>query len=333
MQPGRTVQTSVPHKPGVLPEKRLVASIAANGIRIEYEEFGDSNDPAVVLIMGFGAQMVVWPEEFCRALAAQSLRVIRFDNRDAGLSTHFDGVKAPGMVRTMLGSLVGIKPKVPYTLDDMALDTIGLLDALGIREAHIVGASMGGMIAQLIAAKHAPRVKSLTSIMSTSGNRKLPGPRPKVLRHALFKHRKHFNRDEMIQYLVEFWQLNASPAYPMSVEERRERVTGWVDRNFDPAANIRQFAAMASSGDRTKLLAGIDRPTLVIHGEDDPLIPVAAGRQTAQSIPGANLHVIPGMGHDLPEALLPDLAGLIAAHCVAADKAGRNIGAAAAEVA
>lgn len=301
-----------------------MASIAANGIRIEYEEFGDPHDPALLLIMGFAAQMVVWPEAFCQALAAQSLRVIRFDNRDAGLSTHFDGVKAPGMVRTMLGSLVGIKPKVPYTLDDMALDTIGLLDALGIRDAHMVGASMGGMIAQIIAANHAERARSLTSIMSTSGNRRLPGPRPKVLRHALFKHNKHFNRDEMIQYLVEFWQLNASPAYPITVEERRERVAGWVDRNFDPAANIRQFAAMATSGDRTGLLAGIDRPTLVIHGEADPLIPAAAGRHTAQCIPGAKLHTIPGMGHDLPEPLIPELAGLIASHCAAADSASAS---------
>jgi len=295
-----------------------MASVTANGIQIEFEEFGDPGDPAVLLIMGFAGQMVVWPEAFCRALAEQSLRVIRFDNRDAGLSTHLDGVKAPGMVRAMFGSLLGIKPKVPYSLDDMALDTIGLLDALNIRQAHIVGASMGGMIAQIMAAKHANRVKSLTSIMSTTGSRKLPGPRPKVLRHALFKHRKNLDRDGMIEYLVGFWQLNASPAYPMPEEERRQRVTSWIDRDVDPAANIRQFAALATSGDRTQLLGSIERPTLVIHGEDDPLIPVDAGRHTAQCIANAKLHLIPGMGHDLPEQLIPEFVRVIASHCAAA---------------
>jgi len=222
---------------------------------------------------------------------------------------------------------------VPYTLDDMALDTIALCDALDIRKAHIVGASMGGMIAQIIAAKHADRVKSLTSIMSTSGSRKLPGPRPKVLRHALFKHKKNFDRDGMIRYLVEFWQLNASPAYPMPVEERRQRVTSWVERNFDPVASIRQFAAMATSGDRTEVLGTIDRPTLVIHGEDDPLIPVEAGRHTAQCIAGAKLHVFPGMGHDLPEQLIPEFVSLIASHCTAAEQASAGSPVAAVDVA
>lgn len=301
-----------------------MASVTANGIQIEFEEFGNPDDPAVLLIMGFAGQMVVWPEAFCRALAERSLRIIRFDNRDVGLSTHLDGVKAPGMVRAMFGSLLGIKFKVPYALDDMALDTIGLLDALDIRQAHIVGASMGGMIAQIIAAKHADRVRSLTSIMSTSGSRKLPGPRPKVLRQALFKHRKNFDREQMIRYLVDFWQLIASPAYPMPAEERRQRVTSWVDRNFDPAADIRQFAAMATSGDRTQLLDTIKRPTLVIHGEDDPLIPVDAGRHTAQCVANAKLHVIPGMGHDLPEQLIPDFARLIASHCAVASDGNVN---------
>lgn len=295
-----------------------MTSVTANGIRIEYEEFGDPDDPAVVLIMGFGAQMLVWPEALCEALAAQSFRVIRFDNRDVGLSTHMDGVGAPGMMYAMFGSLLGLKLKVPYSLDDMALDTVGLLDALEVRQAHIVGASMGGMIAQIIAAKHADRVRSLTSIMSTSGSRKLPGPRPKVLRQAVFKHRKDFDRDEMVKYLVDFWQLIASPAYPMTDEERRQRVTLWVDRNFDPAGSIRQFAAMASSGDRSKLLGTIERPVLVIHGQDDPLIPVEAGRQTAQCISGAKLHVYPGMGHDFPDQLISEFATLIGAHCAAA---------------
>jgi pimeloyl-ACP methyl ester carboxylesterase len=197
----------------------------------------------------------------------------------------------------------------------MALDAVGLLDALGISQAHIVGASMGGMIAQIVAAKHGDRVKSLTSIMSTSGNRKLPGPRPKVLMHVLFRHRKNMRREKMINYLVALWKLTASPAYPTPTDEKERRVRSWIERDCDPAANIRQFAAMAENGDRTELLRTIERPALVIHGEDDPLIPEEGGRDTAHCIRDAQLHVIPGMGHDLPEELVPAIADMIAAHC------------------
>ena len=299
-----------------------MSSVTANGIRIEYEEFGDPGDPPVVLVMGYGAQMVVWPEVFCRSLAEQSLRVIRFDNRDVGLSTHLHGVMAPSMLRCMFGPRIGLRLNVPYSLDDMALDTLGLMDALDIGRAHIVGASMGGMIAQIIAAKHANRAASLTSIMSTSGNRKLPGPRPRVLRHAVFKNRKGFTREQTIEYLIEFFQMNASPAYPITLEERRDRITAWLSRSFDPAGTARQFAAMATTPDRTDLLATIELPALVIHGEEDPLIPAECGRHTAQCIRNADLHVIPGMGHDLPEQLIPRLASLIVSHCEAADRAG-----------
>jgi pimeloyl-ACP methyl ester carboxylesterase len=295
-----------------------MASIAANGIRIEYEDFGDPGDPVILLVMGFAAQMLVWPESFCRALAKHSFRVIRFDNRDAGMSTHLHGVRAPGMVRSMLASLLGIRLNTPYSLDDMAQDAIGILESLGIQKAHFVGASMGGMIAQITAAKDPGRVTSLTSMMSTSGNRKLPGPRPKVLQHALFGHRKNLDREGMIEYLLGLWQLTASPEYPTPADEMRRHVTLWVDRALDPAANIRQFAAMAASGDRTESLGTIACPTLVIHGEDDPLIPVAAGRHTAECIAGSHLRVIAGMGHDLPEQLVPEIAKLIASHCAAA---------------
>jgi len=292
-----------------------VTSVAANGIRIEYEEFGDPGDPAIVLIMGFAAQMLVWPDSFCRALAARSFRVIRFDNRDSGLSTHFDGVKAIGMKRSMLASIFGIKLKVPYTLGDMALDTVGLLDELDIERAHIVGASMGGMIAQILAAGHEQRVNSLTSIMSTSGSRKLPGPRPHVLKHVLFKHKKKMQQDEMIRYVVEFWELITSPGYPTPREEIVQKVTSWVHRDCDPIANIRQFAAMTENGNRTKLLGNIKCPTLVIHGTDDPLIPVQGGRHTAECVSNAELHEVKGMAHDLPEQLVPSLAERIALHC------------------
>lgn len=295
-----------------------MASATANGICIEYEEFGDPGDPAIVLIMGFSAQMLVWPDSFCRALADHAFRVIRFDNRDAGLSTHLHGAKAPGMRRSMFASILGIRLKVPYTLGDMALDTVGLLDALDVRRAHVVGASMGGMIAQILAAGHAPRVASVTSIMSTSGSRRLPGPRPRVLRHVLFRHRKNMQPDDMIRYLVRFWELIASPGFPTPIEEITRRITSWVRRDSDPAANIRQFAAMAASGDRTELLGRVACPALVVHGADDPLIPVQGGRHTAECIANAGLCVIDGMAHDLPEQLVPQLAERIALHCTAA---------------
>jgi len=303
---------------------KAVGTVAANGIRIEYQEFGDARNPAILLIMGFAAQMVVWPESFCQALADRSFHVIRFDNRDVGLSNHLDGVRAPGMKRSMFASLLNIKLRTPYALEDMALDVVGLLDALDIREAHIVGASMGGMIAQIIAAKHAQRVKSLTSVMSTSGNRKLPGPRPNVLRHVLFRHRKNMDRDRMIGYLVDLWKLTASPLHPTPIDEKQRRVRSWIERDCDPKGNIRQFAAMAANGDRTELLRTIERPTLIIHGEADPLIPVDGGRHTAQCIRDSQLQVIPGMGHDLPEQLVPQLARLIAAHCVNAESSIQN---------
>lgn len=295
-----------------------MTSANANSIRIEYEEFGEPGNPPIVLIMGFAAQMLVWPDAFCQALADRSFHVIRFDNRDAGLSTHLDGVRAPGMKRSMLASIFGIRLTVPYTLDDMALDTVGLLDELGIERAHLVGASMGGMIAQLLAANHAQRVRSLTSIMSTSGNRRLPGPRMRVLKHVLTRHRKNMLPDEMIRYLTDFWELIASPAYPTPHEEIARKVTMWVYRNSDPAANIRQFAAMAENGDRTELLRTVRRPALIIHGTEDPLIPVECGRHTAECIRDAELHTVDGMGHDLPEQVIPQLAERIALHCAAA---------------
>lgn len=288
---------------------------SANGIQIRYDEFGDSGDPAILLIMGFAAQLVVWPESLCQSLAERGFRIIRFDNRDVGLSTHLDGVKAPGMVRSMFASLIKIKLKTPYTLDDMALDAIGLLDALQIRDAHIVGISMGGMIAQIAAARHASRVRSLTSIMSTSGKYGLPGPRPRVLKQVLFGHKKNMQAEAMTDFVFDLWKLTASPDYPTAMDEKRRLIASWIERNCDSSANIRQFAAMAANGDRTELLRTIRRPALVIHGEADPLIPAEGGRHTASCIEGAQLRVMPGMAHDLPEQLMPVMAEMIASHC------------------
>ena len=310
MLPGRMARISGLH--------RHMASVDANGIRIEYEEFGDPHDPVILLIIGFAAQMTVWPEPFCQALAGQSYRVIRFDNRDVGLSSHLDGIKSPGMVRAMAASMLGIRIKTPYTLEDMALDASGLLEKFGIEQAHVVGASMGGMIAQIMAAKHARHVISLTSLMSTSGSRSLRGPRSDVLRHILFRRKKNMDHDAMIEYLVGLWQLAASPEYPTPIDEKRRLVTSWIDRNLDSAGSVRQFAAMAANGDRTSLLKTIQCPSLVIHGEDDPLIRVDGGRHTARCINNARLRVISGMGHDLPEQLIPSITKLIACHCAEA---------------
>ena len=293
-------------------------AVTANGIQIEYDEFGNTDAPAILLIMGFAAQLVVWPEAFCQSLADRGFRVIRFDNRDVGLSTHLDGIKAPGMLRSMAASLIKVKLKTPYSLEDMALDAVGLLDALRIRDAHVVGASMGGMIAQIAAAKHAGRVLSLTSLMSTSGKYGLPGPRPRVLRHVLLGHKKNMSAEAMRDFIFGLWKLTASPGYPTPADEKHRLITSWIARNSDPAANIRQFAAMAANGDRSALLRTIRRPTLVIHGADDPLIQVAGGQHTASCIAGASLQVIPGMGHDLPDQLIPKMAEMIASHCIEA---------------
>jgi len=301
-----------------------MASSAANGIRIEYEEFGSIHDPVILLIMGFAAQMTVWPGSFCEALAEHGFRVIRFDNRDVGLSTHFDGVRAPRMARAMIANLLGIRIKTPYTLDDMALDAAGLLEALSIEQAHVVGVSMGGMIAQTLAAQRPGHVTSLTSMMSTSGKRGLRRPRADVLRYILFKRRRNMDRDAMIEYLVGLWALIGSPAYPTPHDERRRLVTSWVDRSLDPAGGIRQFAALAASGDRTQLLGRIRCPALVIHGENDPLIRADGGRHTAECIHNSTLRIISGMGHDIPEVLAASVADLIASHCAEAQFAAEK---------
>lgn len=293
--------------------------LSANNIDIEYEVFGSDSDPVILLIMGQGAQMTVWPESFCRGLAERSFRVVRFDNRDVGLSTHFDGVKAPGVARALFAALLGIPIRTPYTLHDMAGDAVGVLEELRIDSAHIVGASMGGMIAQILAATQGERTRSLVSMMSTSGKRGLKPPKSTLMRHVLFGQRKDMTRDDFVVALVRFSGLVASPGYPTPADERLRRVTSWVERNFDMAASFRQFAAMAACGDRTPLLELIRRPSLVIHGEDDPLIRVDGGRHTASSIPDARLEVIPGMGHDMPESLVPRLVDMIASHCAAAD--------------
>ncbi len=285
----------------------------ANGISIHYEDHGDPANPAMLLIMGFGAQLTLWPIELVEELVGQGFRVIRFDNRDIGLSHKFDGVKAPGLIKMTLMSKVGLTPKVPYTLADMADDAAGLLDALGIDKAHIVGASMGGMIGQHVASRHAERCLSYTQIFSTTGNPKLPAAKKEALQ-ALVTRPKSTEEEALVDHGVMLARTIGSPGYPSDEARLRDRARESVQRSFYPEGPTRHLSAIVADGDRREMIKGITVPTLVLHGEDDPLVPCEGGRETADHIPGAKIKTIPGWGHDLPLELVDELAGEIAAH-------------------
>lgn len=288
--------------------------VTANGIDIEYETFGSSSDPTLLLIMGLGMQMIAWPEPFCRELASQGFRVIRYDNRDTGFSTKFDGARAPGLPALLLRSLLRLPIRVPYTLFNMAEDATGLLDGLDIPSAHIVGASMGGMIAQNLAARFPERVRSLTSIMSTSGHRSLPGADPLVSRHLFRSRPTTADREAVIAHNMRTLELIGSPAYPVDEETRREMTSLSFDRCYYPAGFTRHVAAIVQDGDRRERLGMISAPTLVIHGREDRLVPLAGGIDTAEHVPGARLEIIDGMGHNLPAGLWPKLVEMITRH-------------------
>lgn len=290
-----------------------MAQVTANGIQIEYDEHGDPAAPPVLLVMGLGAQMTLWPQELVDALVARGFRVIRYDNRDIGLSHKMEGAKAPGIVKLMLLSRFGLKPRVPYTLADMAADGIGLLDALGIDKAHIVGASMGGMIAQHMAFSHPERVLTLTSIMSTTGNRKLPAATREAM-SALTKRPESMDEDVLVEHGVKISNAIGSPGYRSDPDQVRERSRAMIKRSFYPQGMPRQLAAIIADGDRRERLQSVKAPTLVIHGEADPLVPLAGGQDTAAHIKGAKLKTIPGMGHDLPLELVDEIADAIADH-------------------
>ena len=284
-------------------------------LHIEYESLGDPSRPAIVLIMGLGMQLMAWPDDFCQELVARGYRVIRFDNRDCGLSGRAPGKKRANLLLAMAASALGLPVRTPYTLEDMAGDAVGLMDKLGIARAHIVGASMGGMIAQVLAAKFPQRVLSLTSIMSSSGYRKVSKPSKPARKVLLSRPADPKDPESVIEYMVHMFGVIGSPGYPSTREELRSRIGHSVRRAYEPAGTARQLLAIIASGDRRKLLRTIAAPTLVIHGAADPLVPLAAGRDTAQNIPGASLLVIEGMGHDFPAALMPRLAREIADHC------------------
>ncbi len=290
-------------------------ALSANGITIEYESLGNAADPAIVLIMGLGMQLVSWPDALCRPLVEAGYRVIRFDNRDCGLSSRVRGRRSIGIMLALAAARLGLPIRPPYTLEDMARDTVALMDALHIERAHVVGVSMGGMIAQVVAARFPTRVQSLTSIMSTSGNRHLSKPHRQVLKLFLRRPARSADVERAIDHLVEVFTVIGSPGFPSERNELRRRIGRAVRRSYDPAGTARQLVAIVASGDRRKLLGQITAPTLVIHGADDPLVPVDGGQDTARAIPAATLRIIDGMGHDLPDALMPTIAEAIVRHC------------------
>jgi len=286
----------------------------SNGIEIAYETTGDPRGVPMLLVMGLGMQLTAWPDDFVDGLADLGFYVIRFDNRDSGLSTKFDKAGTPSLFFTWLKSRVGWRIRPPYTLTDMADDAIGLLDWLRIPQAHVVGASMGGMIAQVMTARHPERVLGLTSMMSTTGRRSLPGP-TRAVREVLMRAPRHANgRRALVQHMVQVLRAIGSPAYPTAELELRRRVVLALERNLCPDGVLRQLVAITASGDHCAMLQGLRVRTLVIHGAADPLVPVECGIDTASQIDGAQLEVIEGMGHDLPDALVERLIALIDAH-------------------
>ena len=291
----------------------------ANGIQLEYDTFGRASDAPLLLIMGLGAQMVLWDEEFCELLAKHGHYVVRFDNRDVGLSTKFEHAGVPNVMELMQPG--ANRSGVPYTLDDMADDAAGLLAALRIDSAHVVGASMGGMIAQTVAYRHAPKTRSLVSIMSSTGNPALPPAKPEAM--AVLLTPRPLDRESNVAATVLASKVIGSPSYPQDEARLRTRAGMMYDRSFTPLGTARQMAAIFAHGNRAQRLAAVTAPTLVIHGLADPLVPIEGGRDTAKSIPGAQLLEIEGMGHDLPPGLWTRIADAIAAHTRKADAARR----------
>jgi proline iminopeptidase len=292
-------------------------SLNANGIRIAFDTAGDPKSVPLLLVAGLGLQLTAWPDEFVEGLVELGFYVIRFDNRDSGLSTKFEHAGTPSLTLAWLKSALRLPLHPPYRLDDMADDAIGVLSALGVARAHVVGMSLGAMVGQLMAAKYPSRVLSLTSIMSSSGRRGLPGPTP-AARRALLRRPRGWHGagdiDAAVDYNVQLLQAIGSPAYPTPEKQLRRRVARALRRNCCPGGVVRQMLAVTACGDRSPQLQTIVAPTLVIHGAADPLVPPACGADTAQAIPGARLEIIEGMGHDLPAQLLERLLALIDAH-------------------
>jgi len=279
--------------------------VGANRITLEVQDHGSLSAEPLLLIMGLGMQLVAWPEGLVGALVSSGFRVIRFDNRDVGLSQSFDRFGVPSVMRDVFKYSLGMNVQSAYTLADMADDAAGVLAALGVPSAHVFGVSMGGMIAQHLALRHRESVRSLTLMMTSSGARRLPGPSMKVRVAMMSRPKDAGDMAAIVAYYARLYRLIGSPAYPDSDNDIAQRIEGWVRRAYRPAANLRQLMAIAADGDRTSLLRQLRVPSHVIHGRDDALLPLPAGKDLAGKIAGASLEIIDGMGHDLPQALWP----------------------------
>ena len=293
--------------------------VRVGDLTLSYDSRGRDDHPPIVLVMGLAMQLIVWPDEFCDALVANGFRVIRFDNRDTGLSTHLESLGSPFMALHTLKYFLRIGVDAPYTIDDMAADTAGLIDALGLKRAHVVGASMGGMIAQNVAAQFPDRVASVVSMMSTTGKRSLPSPRWSALMALLQPQAVKGDFEGAVRRMMSVLRAIESRSYPADEARLRNLCEQHVRRSYDPPGGARQLLAIAASGDRTESVRRIRVPTHVIHGDQDPLIHPEAGFDTARTIVDAGgdatLSIIDGMGHDLPAPLLPRIVDEIVGHC------------------
>jgi pimeloyl-ACP methyl ester carboxylesterase len=279
--------------------------VPATGVDLGFETFGSADAVPVVLLMGLGTQMIAWPEELCESLAADGSYVVRFDNRDVGLSTHFDGLRAPSPQAVLFR-----RARPPYAMDDMADDTIGLFDAFGFASAHLVGASMGGFIAQTVALKAPKRVRSLTLIMTSTGSVRVGRPHSRVVWRSL-RRKQARTAEEAIDAVVDTFRLIGSPGYAFDERHFRDLARQSLERGNDPGGFARQLAAVLAQPNRTRQLRGLSLPTTVVHGLSDPLVDPSGGRALARAIPGARFIGIPGMGHDLPRQIVPRLAEAI----------------------
>ena len=285
------------------------SSVSANGLQFAVESFGSPADPTVLLVMGLGTQMIGWPDDLCRDLAGRGYRVVRFDNRDIGLSTHLDGQPAPDLVQVLLR-----RRKPPYDIGDMAADTIGVIDALGSGPVHLVGASMGGFIAQTVALRQPGKLRSLTLIMTSTGSRRVGRPSAAVVRSVLRRRPVATDRETAIATSLATFELIGSPGFPADEGYRRELASRGYDRGYDAEGSRRQLAAIGAQPDRTAALRKLQLPTLVMHGLEDPLVALNGGMALARTIPGARFIGYAGMGHDFPRPLWPTFGDDIGTH-------------------
>ena len=289
-------------------------NLTANGISLTYEDHGNPSSPPVLLIMGLGGQLAMWSDELIDNLVAGGYRVITFDNRDIGLSHQHTGEAPPKIVRQIILRRLGIKLKTPYTLLNMAQDTIGLIDGLELERVHLVGISMGGMIAQHVCALAPEKVRTLTGIMTTTGNPKLPRPNADVMKAMLRRGPQPKTRDDIIAASVSVFETIGTPGENQNTNGMRDRIAKSYDRNHNPKSVARQMAAIAHAGDFRSFTRQIKAPTLVLHGSADPLVPIEGGRDVARIVPGAKMKVIDGMGHDVPPRFLPQITAHMLEH-------------------